>query len=106
MSSRGVAEAQDQVRRGRHRGQIDVEQLHGPRGWLIECGQEALRAVPAHVFQGGVKGRGHEDSRSPWHFGTTGAFMFPSCRSEAERRSFYGVSASSIQPPPSTRVPA
>ena len=46
----GVAEPEDQVGRGRHRGQIDVEQLHRHGRRLIERGQEALGAVPAHVF--------------------------------------------------------
>ena len=41
------------------RRQIDIQQLDWQCRRVIECRQNALRAVPAHVFQRRVKGHRH-----------------------------------------------
>src|SRR5260370_40910892 len=70
-----VAEPQEQIGRGRHSREIDVEQFHRQSRRSIEGGQKALGPVPAHVFQSSVKGHGHRGT--PLDFGGQRAVMAP-----------------------------
>src|SRR2546425_344794 len=71
------AASRSRAGRGRHRGQIDVEQPYRHGRHSVEGGQEAPRALPPHVFQRRVKGHRHEETPPAFTLRPTRLLIYP-----------------------------